>query len=31
MNPDALLLDDPSAGLDEPNVERQIVILDRLP
>jgi cobalt/nickel transport system ATP-binding protein len=29
--PDALLLDEPSAGLDEPNVERLIAILDDLP
>jgi cobalt/nickel transport system ATP-binding protein len=31
MNPEALLLDEPSAGLDEPNLERLIAILDRLP
>jgi len=31
MNPDALLLDEPSTGLDEPNVERLIAILEGLP
>lgn len=31
MKPDALLLDEPSAGLDEPNVERLIDLLDHLP
>jgi len=31
MNPEALLLDEPNAGLDEPNVERLTAILDHLP
>ena len=31
MEPDALLLDEPSTGLDESNVERLIQSLDRLP
>lgn len=31
MKPDALLLDEPSAGLDERNFARLIAILDRLP